>query len=115
MVILELEELQKHAKNDILAIRVSILTFNSIISPRVIVTIETTLYNHTVNKLLLKYNNNNYTLTRKYIHTYPDTLRHTSYDKKCIEHYETSGNVRVRINASFGSHLNISNVVTPEM
>ena len=91
MVILELEELQKHAKNDILAIRVSILTFNSIISPRVIVTIETTLYNHTVKNLLLI--------------------------KKCIEHYETSGNVHVRINASFGSHLNISSVVslnTPE-
>ena len=52
MVICELEELQKHAKNDILAIRVSILTFNSIILPRVIVTIETTLYNHTVKKLL---------------------------------------------------------------
>ena len=52
-IILELEELQKLAKNDILAIRVSILTFNSIILPRVIVTIETTLYNHTVKKLLL--------------------------------------------------------------
>ena len=89
MVILELEELQTH---DILAIRVSILTFNSIISPRVIVTIETTLYNHTVKKTVI--------------------------NKKCIEHYETSGNVRVRINASFGSHLNISSVVslnTPEM
>ena len=41
----------------------------------------------------------------------------TVINKKCIEHYETSGNVRVRINASFGSHLNISSVVslnTPE-
>ena len=88
MVIRELEELQKHAKNYILAIRVSILTFNSIILPRVIVTIETTLYNHTVKKLLL-----------------------------CIEHYESSGNVRVRISASFGSHLNITSVAslnTPE-
>ena len=85
MVMLELEELQKHAKNEILAIRVSILTFNSIISPRVIVTIEMTFYNHTVKKLLLI---------------------------KMFEHYESSSNVRVRINVSFGSHLNISSVAS---
>ena len=94
MVICELEELQKHAKNDILAIRVSILTFNSIILPRVIVTIETTLYNHTVKKLLF--------------------IKNVS----SIMNRVVSGNVRVRISASFGSHLNISSVAslnTPEI
>ena len=58
--------------------------FNSnIISPPVTVIIETTLYNHTFKKLLLIKNV-----------------------------YESSGNVRVRINASFGSHLNISSVAS---
>ena len=93
MVICELEELQKHAKNDILAIRVSILTFNSIILPRVIVTIETTLYNHTVKLLFIK-------------------------NVSSIMNRVVSGNVRVRISASFGSHLNISSVAslnTPEI
>ena len=44
----EVEELQKHAKNYSSIVRFSILTFKSIISPRITVVIEMTLYIHYV-------------------------------------------------------------------